>query len=174
MSTIPPVIDFAAWIREHEHLLKPPVNNKQAWEPMGDFIVQVVGGPNQRTDYHFDPYEEWFYQYRGNMHVDIQTADGPQRIDIREGEMWLLPGNVFHSPQRPEPGSIGIVIERIREEGTLEKFAWFCPNCNTKVHEVELQVRDIVEDLPPVFRDFYESEAGRTCPNCGTVHPGKG
>jgi len=174
MSTIPPVIDFAAWIKENEHLLKPPVNNKAAWTPMGDFIVQVVGGPNQRTDFHFDPYEEWFYQYRGNMHVNIQTAEGPQRIDIREGEMWLLPGNVFHSPQRPEEGSIGIVIERIREEGTLEKFAWFCPNCNAKVHEVELQVRDIVEDLPPVFRDFYESEEGRTCPECGTVHPGKG
>ena len=174
MSTIPPVIDFPAWIKENEHLLKPPVNNKAAWAPMGDFIVQVVGGPNQRTDFHFDPYEEWFYQYRGNMHVNIQTPDGLQRIDIREGEMWLLPGNVFHSPQRPEPGSIGIVIERIREEGTLEKFAWFCPNCNTKVHEVELQVRDIVEDLPPVFREFYESEEGRTCPQCGTVHPGKG
>ncbi|MFJ3473655.1 3-hydroxyanthranilate 3,4-dioxygenase [Microbacterium maritypicum] len=171
---IPPVIDFAAWIKENEHLLKPPVNNKAAWTPMGDFIVQVVGGPNQRTDFHFDPYEEWFYQYRGNMHVNIQTPDGLQRIDIREGEMWLLPGNVFHSPQRPEEGSIGIVIERIREEGTLEKFAWFCPNCNAKVHEVELQVRDIVEDLPPVFRDFYESEEGRTCPECGAVHPGKG
>jgi len=171
---IPPVIDFPAWIKENEHLLKPPVNNKAAWTPMGDFIVQVVGGPNQRTDFHFDPYEEWFYQYRGNMHVNIQTPDGLQRIDIREGEMWLLPGNVFHSPQRPEEGSIGIVIERIREEGTLEKFAWFCPNCNAKVHEVELQVRDIVEDLPPVFRDFYESEEGRTCPECGTVHPGKG
>ncbi|WP_426622436.1 3-hydroxyanthranilate 3,4-dioxygenase [Microbacterium sp. As-52] len=178
MSTIPPVIppviDFPAWIKENEHLLKPPVNNKAAWTPLGDFIVQVVGGPNQRTDFHFDPYEEWFYQYRGNMHVNIQTPDGLQRIDIREGEMWLLPGNVFHSPQRPEEGSIGIVIERIREEGTLEKFAWFCPNCNAKVHEVELQVRDIVEDLPPVFRDFYESEEGRTCPECGAVHPGKG
>ena len=171
---IPPVIDFPAWIKENEHLLKPPVNNKAAWTPMGDFIVQVVGGPNKRTDFHFDPYEEWFYQYRGNMHVNIQTPEGLQRIDIREGEMWLLPGNVFHSPQRPEEGSIGIVIERIREEGTLEKFAWFCPNCNAKVHEVELQVRDIVEDLPPVFRDFYESEEGRTCPECGTVHPGKG
>jgi 3-hydroxyanthranilate 3,4-dioxygenase len=171
---IPPVIDFPAWIKENEHLLKPPVNNKAAWTPIGDFIVQVVGGPNQRTDFHFDPYEEWFYQYRGNMHVNIQTPDGLQRIDIREGEMWLLPGNVFHSPQRPEEGSIGIVIERIREEGTLEKFAWFCPNCNAKVHEVELQVRDIVEDLPPVFRDFYESEEGRTCPECGAVHPGKG
>lgn len=174
MSSIPPVINFPKWIEENQHLLQPPVNNKQAFEAMNDFIVMVVGGPNQRTDFHFDPYEEWFYQYKGNMHVNIQTDEGMKRIDIREGEMWLLPGNTWHSPQRPEEGSIGLVIERIRNEGTLEKFAWFCPNCNHQVHEVELQVRDIVEDLPPVFKEFYESEAGRTCPECGTVHPGKG
>lgn len=175
MTTIPPVVNFEAWIAEHEHLLKPPVNNKQMWAPMGDFIVQVVGGPNQRTDFHLDPYEEWFYQYRGAMHVDLMTDDGPQRVDIREGEMWMLPRDTYHSPQRPEAGSIGIVIERIREEGTLENFAWFCLECHTKVHEVQLQVRDIVEDLPPVFSQFYaSSDAERTCPNCGAVHPGKG
>jgi 3-hydroxyanthranilate 3,4-dioxygenase len=174
MSTIPPVINFPQWVKDNEHLLKPPVNNKQAFEPMADFIVQVVGGPNQRTDFHFDPYEEWFYQVKGSMHVNLMTEDGPQRIDINEGDMWMLPRNTFHSPQRPEPGSIGIVIERIREEGTLERFAWFCPKCDTKVHEVELQVRDIVQDLPPVFQEFYTSEEGRTCPNCGAVHPGKG
>lgn len=174
MTTIPPVFNFEAWIAEHEHLLKPPVNNEQMWEPMGDFIVQVVGGPNQRTDFHFEPYEEWFYQYKGNMHVNLMTEDGPARVDIREGEMWMLPRNIYHSPQRPEEGSIGIVIERIREEGTLERFAWFCPECDTKVHEVELQVRDIVADLPPVFTEFYNSDDGRTCPQCGAVHPGKG
>jgi 3-hydroxyanthranilate 3,4-dioxygenase len=174
MTTIPPVFNFEKWVAEHADQLKPPVNNQQMWEPMGDFIVQVVGGPNQRTDFHFDPYEEWFYQHKGNMHVDLMTDEGPQRVDIREGEMWMLPRNVFHSPQRPEAGSIGIVIERIREEGTLEKFAWFCPNCNDLVHEVELQVRDIVADLPPVFTEFYNSDEGRTCENCGTVHPGKG
>lgn len=174
MSSIPPVINFPEWIKENEHLLQPPVNNKQAFETINDLIVMVVGGPNQRTDFHYEPYEEWFYQYRGNMHVNIQTPEGLKRIDIREGEMWLLPGNTYHSPQRPEAGSIGIVLERIRDEGTLEKFAWFCPNCNHKVHEVELQVRSIVDDLPPVFKAFYESEEGRTCPECGTVHPGKG
>ncbi len=174
MTAIPPVIDFPAWVKENEHLLRPPVNNKQMWQPMGDFIVQVVGGPNQRTDFHLDPYEEWFYQVRGNMHVDLMTDDGPQRIDIHEGQMWMLPRNTPHSPQRPEAGSIGIVIERIREEGTLEKFMWFCPRCNAQVHEVELQVRDIVADLPPVFEQFYASHEARTCTNCGTLHPGKG
>lgn len=174
MTTIPPVFHLEKWVSEHEHLLRPPVNNTQMWEPMGDFIVQVVGGPNQRTDYHLDPYEEWFFQVRGSMHVDLMTEDGPHRVDIKEGETWTLPRDVYHSPQRPEAGSVGIVIERIREEGTLEKFAWFCLNCHHKVHEVELQVRDIVADLPPVFAEFYGSDEGRTCDRCGTLHPGKG
>ena len=95
-------------------------------------------------------------------------------MHIREGEMWMLPGNTPHSPQRPEAGSIGLVVERVREEGTLEKFQWYCPECDHMVHEVELQVRDIVADLPPVFQAFYADEAARTCAKCGTLHPGKG
>jgi 3-hydroxyanthranilate 3,4-dioxygenase len=62
----------------------------------------------------------------------------------------------------------------VREEGTLEKFQWYCLNCNNLVHEVELQVRSIVDDLPPVFQAFYEDQEARTCAKCGTVHPGKG
>lgn len=172
--TLPPVFNFENWVTEHADLLQPPVNNRQMWAPDGDFIVQVVGGPNQRTDFHLDPYEEWFFQIRGNMHVNLMTSDGPARIDIKEGETWMLPRNLHHSPQRPEVGSIGIVIERIREEGTLEKFVWFCLDCDAQVHEIELQVRDIVADLPPVFEDFYNSTSARTCSNCGTLHPGKG
>ena len=143
--------------------------------PTGDdFITMIVGGPNQRTDFHVEPYEEFFYQVKGNMHVNVMTPDGPGRVDIGEGEMWVLPRNMPHSPQRPEAGSIGLVIERVREEGTLEKFRWYCENCNAVVHEVELQVRDIVQDLPPVFTAFYEDEQARTCDKCGTLHPGKG
>ena len=55
------------------------------------------------------------------------------------------------------------MIERVREEGTLEKFQWYCPNCDAIVHEVEVQVRDIVADLPPVFEAFYDDEEARTC-----------
>jgi 3-hydroxyanthranilate 3,4-dioxygenase len=165
--------NFPQWIEENKHLLKPPVGNKQMFPTGDDFITMVVGGPNQRTDFHVDPYEEFFYQIKGTMHVDVMTDDGPGRVDINEGEMWVLPRNMPHSPQR-DADSIGLVIERVREQGTLEKFRWYCENCNSIVHEVELQVNDIVADLPPVFKAFYESEDARTCPDCGTVHRGKG
>jgi 3-hydroxyanthranilate 3,4-dioxygenase len=173
MTALNPAFNFAKWVDENQHLLKPPVSNKEMWQPQGDFIVQVVGGPNERTDFHVDPYEEWFYQFRGDMHINLQTDEGIVTQHVREGEMWLLPRNMPHSPQRPNPGSVGVVLERIREEGVLEKFQWYCLNCNHLVHEVELQVRDIVVDLPPVFEQFYADENVRKCANCGTVHPGR-
>jgi 3-hydroxyanthranilate 3,4-dioxygenase len=173
MSKLAQPINFAQWIEDNKHLLKPPVGNKTL-AVGNDFIVMIVGGPNARTDFHVDPYEEWFYQLKGNMHVNVHTDGKTRPVHIREGETWLLPGNTPHSPQRPEAGSIGLVIERVREEGTLEKFQWYCENCDALVHEVELQVRDIVTDLPPVFNAFYEDEQARVCRQCGTLHPGKG
>ena len=57
----------------------------------------------------------------------------------------------------------------------LERFQWYCPDCNDLLYVVELQVRDIVADLPPAFELFYADEAGaRTCRDCGAVHPGRG
>ncbi|MBA0124271.1 3-hydroxyanthranilate 3,4-dioxygenase [Haloechinothrix sp. YIM 98757] len=174
MSGIPPSINFEQWVKDNEDQLKPPVNNKQVWERVDDFIVQVIGGPNQRTDFHVDPYEEWFYQFKGDMHVNLMTGDGLETVHINEGDMWLLPRDIPHSPQRPDSDSIGLVIERLREEGTLEKFQWYCQRCEHLVHEVQLQVRDIVADLPPVFEAFYADTEARTCGRCGELHPGRG
>jgi 3-hydroxyanthranilate 3,4-dioxygenase len=158
MTEIGEPIGFDGWIDEHRHLLKPPVSNKQLHPGAGDLIVMVVGGPNQRQDYHVDPYEEWFYQLKGNMHVNVIDEGRPRTIHIREGETWLLPASLPHSPQRPEAGSIGLVVEKVREPGTLEKFQWYTHTADTAtlVHEVELQVTDIADDLPPVFAAFYE------------------
>jgi 3-hydroxyanthranilate 3,4-dioxygenase len=173
MTAVPDPVNFAAWIKENQHLLKPPVGNKTL-AVGADLLVQIVGGPNARTDFHVDPFEEWFYQLTGNMHVNVMTPDGRRTVHIAEGETWLLPGSMPHSPQRPEEGSVGLVIERIRAEGTLERFQWYCLDCDALVHEIELQVRDIVADLPPVFEAFYADEQARTCRQCGAIHPGKG
>lgn len=173
-SDVTRTLNFEAWVAENGHLLKPPVANKEMFPGGSDFIVMVVGGPNARTDYHVDPYEEVFYQIKGSMHVDLMTPDGPAVVTIGPGEMWVLPRNMPHSPQRPEAGSIGLVFERVRETGTREKFQWYCPQCNAKVHEVELQVSDIQADLPPVFEAFYQDTDARVCGQCGHLHPGKG
>ena len=167
-------LDFDSWLAENGPNLKPPVGNKEVFPGCEDFIVMVVGGPNQRTDFHVDPYEEVFYQLKGTMHVNLMTPEGPDRVTISEGEMWVLPRFMPHSPQRPEAGSLGLVFERVREPGVLEHFQWYCPRCSNLIHDVQLQVTDIVKDLPPVFEAFYGDESARTCSQCGTVHPGKG
>jgi 3-hydroxyanthranilate 3,4-dioxygenase len=173
MGLYSPPFNFRQWIDEHQHLLKPPVGNVQVWQDT-DFIVTVVGGPNQRTDYHDDPLEEFFFQLRGNMVLRILEDGRPKDIPIREGDVFLLPPHVRHSPQRPEPGSAGLVIERQRPPGLIDGFEWYCPACNGLVHRVEVQLKSIVSDLPPLFEQFYASLKSRTCGNCGTVHPGKG
>lgn len=103
MSEIAEPFSFPGWIAEHRHLLKPPVGNKEMLPGSEDFIVMVVGGPNQRTDFHVDPYEEFFYQVKGNMHINLMLPEGPRTVHVREGQMWMLPRNTPHSPQRPEP-----------------------------------------------------------------------
>ncbi len=167
-------LDFDAWLAENGPKLKPPVGNKEIFPGQQDFIVMVVGGPNQRTDFHVDPYEEVFYQLKGTMHVDVQTPQGRASVEIGPGQMWVLPRFMPHSPQRPEAGSIGLVFERPREHGLTEHFQWYCLECNHLIYDVELQVTDIVVDLPPVFEKFYGSDSARTCAQCGALHPGKG
>jgi 3-hydroxyanthranilate 3,4-dioxygenase len=94
-------------------------------------------------------------------------------MPIGEGEIYLLPPNLRHSPQRPDPASIGLVVEYARLPGELDGFEWVCENCSQLVHRVEVQLQAIDEDLPPLFAGFNDDMEARTCPHCGTVHPGR-
>jgi 3-hydroxyanthranilate 3,4-dioxygenase len=85
----------------------------------------------------------------------------------------LLPPHVRHSPQRPQPGSVGLVIEYRRPAGLRDAFEWYCLDCHTRVHRVEVQLQSIVRDLPPLFEQFYADPGLRRCPACGVVHPGR-
>lgn len=166
--------NFNKWIEDNADLLKPPVSNQQVWEGT-DMIVMVVGGGNERTDFHDDPVEEFFYQLRGDMNLVIQEKEGKPPVDmvIAEGDIFLLPPHMRHSPQRLDPDSVGLVVEFSRPEGAKDGFEWFCQSCYMLVHRTEVVLDSIVRDLPPLFEAFYASESLRTCKHCGAIHPGK-
>lgn len=156
------------WIDEHREELKPPVGNKNLYKDAGDYIVMIVAGPNARKDYHFNDTEELFYQLEGNITVKIQENGKAVEVPINEGDMFLLPGKVPHSPIRSE-GSIGLVIERKRNHTHTDGLLWFCDNCNNKLHETYFPLTNIEKDFLPRFREFYAAKELRTCDKCGTV-----
>ncbi|EAU65222.1 3-hydroxyanthranilate 3,4-dioxygenase [Stigmatella aurantiaca DW4/3-1] len=126
----------------------------------------VVGGPNARTDFHINEGEEFFYQVEGDINLRIMEDGKSQDIPIHEGEIFLLPPKVPHSPQRPA-GTVGLVLERRRRPEELDGFAWFCPRCDSKLYEETLHVTNLVTQLPPVFDRFFGTPANCTCKQCG-------
>jgi 3-hydroxyanthranilate 3,4-dioxygenase len=168
MSMLAPPFNFQQWIDDHRHLLKPPVGNKCIVD--GDFYIMVVGGPNERTDYHVDEGPEFFHQIEGEMVLRVQEDGAVRDIPIKAGEIFYLPPRVPHSPQRMADG-IGLVIERKRLPNELDGLQWYCQRCNHRVYEEFFPLRNIEQDFPPVFERFYQSEKHRTCPQCGSLHP---
>jgi 3-hydroxyanthranilate 3,4-dioxygenase len=165
-------INFPKWVEENAHLLQPPVNNKCVFSG-SDFFVMAVGGPNNRTDYHVNETEEWFYQIRGSMNlkiVDESTVPPTFRdILIEEGGMFLLPGKVPHSPQR-FADTLGIVIERTRtgHNALPDKLRWYCGACKNIMYEESFLCADVVEQLKEIINRFHSGD--KICPSCGTAN----
>lgn len=166
MAVMPP-FNLKQWINNNRDLLKPPVGNTKVYDD-GDFIIIVVGGPNKRKDYHFNHGAEFFYQLEGDVSVKIFDEGEPKEIHIKEGDVFLLPAEVPHSPQRPA-NTVGLVIERKRKEDELDAFQWYCENCGNMLYSETLPLLDIVTQLPPLFDKFWASEEKRTCSKCSTV-----
>ena len=157
------------WIEENRDLLKPPIGNKNLYKDAGDYIVMMVGGPNARKDYHYNETEELFYQLQGSIVVGIQEDGKAVDIEIKEGEMFLLPAGVPHQPRRGE-NTVGLVIEVKRADRELKDgLMWFCESCNNKLHEDYFILENIEKDFLPRFRHFYNNEELRTCKSCGHV-----
>jgi len=163
MSLVMP-INFLKWIETNHDQLKPPVGNKVIYQGE-DFIAMVVGGPNERSDYHVNQTEEFFYQIEGDMVLKVKIDNSFEDISIKSGEMFLLPANIPHSPQRAA-NTIGLVIERVRPKEMLDGFQWYCQQCGNKLYEDYLYVADIVKELPEIFQRFHSDPANKHCHQC--------
>ena len=159
-------INFKKWIDDNRHLLKPPVANKVVWKD-ADYIVMVVGGPNNRKDYHYNETPEYFHQIQGDMVLKIMDNGIPKDITIKEGEIFVLPAKVPHSPQRFKD-TIGLVIEYPRDKNMLDALEWYCENCNNLLYREEFALKDIETDMPAIFDRFYSDKEKCTCKKCGS------
>jgi len=89
-------------------------------------------------------------------------------IPVREGDLFLLPAGIPHSPQRPA-GTVGLVVERRRAEAERDHLRWFCEQCGEVLYDADFQLVDLGKQLKPIIEQFYADEALRTCKHCGMV-----
>ncbi len=159
--------NFQKWIDENRELLKPPVGNKVVFKD-STFIIMVVGGPNERTDFHVNQSDEFFYQLEGEMNLRTINEEGKfEDIPIKAGEIYMLRRGTPHSPQRMV-NSIGLVVEKTREEGEIDKLQWYCKSCCHKLYEESFHLENIETQFGAVFDRYYNSEH-KNCSNCGTI-----
>lgn len=160
--------NFKKWINDHRSVLKPPVGNKQVFQD-STFIVMVVGGPNERTDFHVNQTDEFFYQLEGDITLKIRHQDGQfEDLLIKEGEVFMLPAKTPHSPQRPA-NTVGLVVEKTRAPGEQDGLQWYCQECGHKLYEEFFHLTDIETQFGAVFNRYYNSEH-TTCTKCGKLN----
>lgn len=159
------------WIEENRHLFSPPFRTNRAIVHHKDFIVMILHGPNTRLDFHVEPGDEFFYQIQGDIELHLKPANERRRVvSIREGEIFLCPGDLPHSPRRPAD-TWGLVIERKRRAEEIERFVWFCERCDAKVLERTVTQGEIAKQVAEIYAAFNAEQALRSCKACGYVFP---
>lgn len=160
-------ISLKGWVDENREFLKPPVGNKCVWNDQ-EFIIMVVGGPNARKDFHINEGEEFFYQIEGDITLRVMDEGKPKDVPIKEGEIFLLPAGIPHSPQRPA-GTVGLVVERQRKPDEKDLMRWYCEECHEELFTDSFDLKDIGTQIKAAIEKFFGSEEHRTCQNCQAV-----
>ncbi|CAF1106495.1 unnamed protein product [Adineta steineri] len=152
-------INVNKWIQENQTQFVPPVCNKLMHNDQ--LTIMFVGGPNVRKDYHFEEGEELFYQIKGDMCLKIVEQNQHRDVIIKEGDIFLLPAYIPHSPNRFE-NTVGFVMERKREEKELDCLRYYKNNSLDPLFERWFHTTDLGIQLGPVIKEFFASEEYRT------------
>jgi len=159
------------WVEENTELFNPPFMTNRTLVHHKDFIVMILRGPNTRLDFHVEQGEEFFYQIEGDIELHLKPPDERRQVvKIREGEIFLCPGGLAHSPRRGT-GTWGLVIERKRRSEENEEFVWFCEKCDKKVHSQTVIQEGIPEQVRRLYEAFNSDLSLRTCSNCRYEFP---
>jgi 3-hydroxyanthranilate 3,4-dioxygenase len=166
--------NFWEWAQDHKQQLQPPVGNALMFGQKGEFKVQVIAGPNQRKDFHIEEHEEYFHQIKGDMVLRIVDPTVTDRVEfrdipIREGEVFVLPARIPHSPQRAAD-TLGIVLEVERKPDEKDGMRWYCDNCRAVVYEQWFHCVDLGTQLKPIINNYFSNEELRTCKQCNHVN----
>ncbi len=159
------------WVEENRELFNPPYKTNCLLVHDRDFMVMILRGPNTRLDFHVEPGDEFFYQIEGDIELHLKPpGERRQAVKIREGEIFLCPGGMAHSPRRGE-NTWGLVIERKRRTEETEEFVWFCEKCDEKVISQTVVQGKIAAQVARIYESFNADARIRTCPKCGYVFP---
>eukprot|EP00928_Gymnodinium_smaydae_P060442 TRINITY_DN4409_c0_g1_i1.p1 TRINITY_DN4409_c0_g1~~TRINITY_DN4409_c0_g1_i1.p1 ORF type:complete len:351 (+),score=70.62 TRINITY_DN4409_c0_g1_i1:62-1054(+) len=162
-AALPAPVHLPTWVSENQASFAPPVMNKLMHRDQ--LSIMFVGGPNRREDFHLEEGSEFFFQLKGDMELPTVQAGRRVNVVIREGDVYLLPSRIPHSPQRPHEGSLGLVIERQRYEHEppdgLRYYVDFA-TCDKVLWEKYFHCYDLGKDLVPVVQAFNASEEKRT------------
>jgi 3-hydroxyanthranilate 3,4-dioxygenase len=157
------------WVAENKSFFNPPFRTNKLLTQHKDFLVMVLRGPNTRLDFHIDPGDEFFYQVQGEMELHLKPdGEGREVVHIKEGEIFVCPGGLPHSPRRFE-NTWGLVIERKRRQSETEEFVWFCEKCDALVLRRIVNQGNIPAQVTAVYQEFNDSDEIRTCNACGYI-----
>uniref|UniRef100_A0A0N8EUU6 3-hydroxyanthranilate 3,4-dioxygenase n=1 Tax=Heterocephalus glaber TaxID=10181 RepID=A0A0N8EUU6_HETGA len=152
-------VGVKTWVEENRASFQPPVCNKLMHQEQ--LKIMFVGGPNIRKDYHIEEGEEVFYQLEGDMVLRILEQGKHRDVVIRQGEIFLLPARVPHSPQR-FANTMGLVIERRRLETEQDGLRYFVGDTVDILYEKWFYCKDLGTQLAPIIQEFFHSEQYRT------------
>ncbi|XP_028845243.1 3-hydroxyanthranilate 3,4-dioxygenase [Denticeps clupeoides] len=159
------LVNVERWISQNQNAFLPPVCNRLMH--FKQLNIMFVGGPNTRKDYHIEEGEELFYQVCGDMCLKVVENGKHKDVHIREGEMFLLPACIPHSPQR-QANTVGLVVERRRLLSETDCLRYYVENSTEVLWERWFYCEDLGTQLVPVIKEFLESEechTGRPNPN---------
>lgn len=139
---------------------------RDVWEDsdLGAFIVR---GPTPRREFHINPGDEVFYQLEGELQLHYVAPHGERAVAaLQAGQLFLMPANVPHSPRRPENSST-LVVERKRRAGEVDRWIWYCDECDAILHEVRRSAAEATDVVSPATEALRAEPQLRTCRRCG-------